>query len=344
MRGEDGQTHGPRRSVTIYDVAEAAGVATSTVSRAFSTPDRVSARTREHVLEVAQRLGYGPNPHAQALPSGRTRTIALLVPDITNPHFFPIIRGAERQAAAAGLTLIMGDTEESSEVEQLHTRRLAPSVDGFVLASSRLEDADLASLTADHTVVLVNREAEGLRSVVVDQREGTRQMVAHLASQGHRTLVHLGGPRRSWLGAARWRELSAAARRAELSVSRIGPYQPKVDAGPAAADAALQTGATAIVAYNDLLAIGVLQRLTERGLRVPDDVSVTGFDDIFGADFCSPPLTTLAGPWETAGRSAVDLLLGAIDPGRAGDGRQRVVLPGHLVIRASTGPVPARAP
>ena len=333
-----------RRNPTIYDVAEEAGVATSTVSRAFSNPRRVSDGTREHVLAVADRLGYRPNPLARGVSSGRTQTTALLVPDITNPHFFAVIRGAERQANAAGFTLIIADTEESPELEDRHIDRLSRAVDGFILASSRLNGARIRELSDGHLLTLVNRELEGMPSVVIDQHDGARQIVEHLASLGHDSIAVLTGPRMSWLGAQRWRGLATAARSLGISMTRLGPFPPILAGGAAAADAGLHSGASAFVAHNDLLAIGVLRRLEERGVSVPEDVSVVGFDDIFGADFCSPALTTLAGPLETAGRIAIDLLLARLEPNHDRHARQRVVLPSHLEIRRSTGAAaPARS-
>jgi LacI family transcriptional regulator len=265
--------------------------------------------------------------------------VALLVPDITNPHFFGLIRGAERQANAAGLTLILIDSEESPDVETRHIERLTRAVDGFVLASSRLPDTRIHELAKGRVLTLVNREVNGMPSVITDQSGGSRQIVEHLASLGHDSVVFLSGPRTSWAGARRWRALSATARQLGISAHRLGPFPPAIAGGAAAADAAIGQGATAVVAHNDLLAIGVLRRFVERGVRVPDDVSVVGYDDIFGADFCSPPLTTLAGPIEEAGRAAVDLLLRMLDR-RGSDGiARRIVLPSHLVIRASTGSV-----
>ncbi|QVQ52359.1 LacI family DNA-binding transcriptional regulator [Spiractinospora alimapuensis] len=329
----------PKRT-TVYDVAREAGVAPSTVSRAFGNPRRVNATTRDHVLQVAQRLGYRPNPLATALQSGRTATVAMLVPDITNPHFFGTIRGAERRASAAGVTFILGYTEESADNERNQIERLARSVDGFVLAASRLPDAATVELAREHNLALVNREVEGLPSAVVDNGRGSGQIVEHLASLGHRTLVYLSGPRQSWLAGERWRALRAAAETHGMTITRLGPFPPRVVGGGAAADAALVTGATAVVAHNDLLAIGVLRRLGERGVRVPADVSVVGYDDIFGADFCVPALTTLAGPHEEAGRAAVELLLEKGSATGARTAARRVTLPSHLVIRDSTGPAP----
>lgn len=323
---------------TIYDVAAEAGVAASTVSRAFSDPGRVNVRTREHVVGVARRLGYQPNPMARALPSGRTQTVALVVPDITNPHFFGVIRGAERQVNAAGFTLILVDTQESAEAEARHVERLSRAVDGIILASSRLPDERIQALAKGRVLTLVNREVPGMHSVVSDQSEGSRQVVEHLASLGHRSLVFLGGPRASWAGARRWRALAATAPRLGVTAQRLGPFPPALAGGAAAADAAIGHRATALVAHNDLLAFGVLRRLAERGVRVPEDVSVVGYDDIFGADFCTPPLTTLAGAGEKVGRAAVDVLLRVLEHGTAELAPQSIVLPSHLVIRASTGP------
>src|SRR5207342_1887477 len=202
--------------------AEAAGVAASTVSRAFSRPQRINHRTREHVLRVAEELGYVPNPTAQALGSGRTRTIALLVPDITNPYFSGVIKGAERAAAAAGLTLVLGDTQENAATEEQLIRRLGPAVDGFVLSASRLPDDELRRASALNPIALVNRATPGLACVVADFDAGTRQIVDHLASLGHDALVFLGGPSESWSGARRWAGLRAAAEDRGMQATRFG--------------------------------------------------------------------------------------------------------------------------
>lgn len=325
-----------RRRATIVDVAAEAGVATSTVSRSFSRPGRVNAATREHVLEVAERLGYAPNPAARALESGRTNTVALVLPDITNPYFFGLIKGAERAAAASGYTLVIGDTEENRAAEQRLVRKLGPAVDGFVICSSRLPDDDLLTAAQHGPVTLVNRQVLGMDSVVSDYQGGTRQIVAHLASLGHRGFVFLGGPPESWSGARRWRGLHTAARALGLQAVRHGPYQPTLAGGAAAADSALASGATAVVAHNDLLAIGALGRLRERGVSVPDALSVVGFDDIFGSEFCAPPLTTLAERIGEVGGRAVESLLMQMQ--RRDSQPARLVLPTQLLVRDSTGP------
>lgn len=339
MPRQRGGTDGRRRP-TLDDVAAAAGVAASTVSRAFTRPDRVHHNTRDHVLAVAAELGYTPNPAARALESGRTNTLALLVPDITNPYFSGVIKGAERAAAAAGQTLVLGDTSENATTEQRLVHRLGPAVDGFVLSASRMRDSELLAAAASNPIALVNRAIPGVACVVADYDSGTRQIVDHLASLGHAGFVYLGGPPESWSGARRWAGLRAAAQEGGLTATRFGPYAPALEGGAAAADAAIGARATALVAHNDMLAIGVMRRLAERGVLVPRDVSVVGFDNITGSDFCSPALTTLAERTDEAGARAVEAVLAQV-PTRATDPPARV-LPTQLVVRQSTGP--ARQP
>jgi len=241
------------------------------------------------------------------------------------------VRGAEAQARAAGSTLLIADTRESPELETAHLEGLASSVDGFVLVSSRLPDADLRMLAERFPVVLFNRRVDGLSSVATDSADGSRQIVEHLVSLGHGSIAYLAGPEAAWSDGQRWHALASAAEAPGVSITRCGPFHPTLDSGPAAAGIGVATGATALVAFNDLLAIGVLRTLEQRGVEVPRQVSVVGFDDIFGSDFCSPPLTTVAAPVEEAGRALVDLLLA---PGRR---IAELTVPTQLRIRASTG-------
>lgn len=322
--------------MTITDVARAAGVAPSTVSRAVTRPERVNAVTREHVLEVANRLGYRPSPVARALGSGRNWTLALVLPDITNPYFAGVIRGAERQAAATGHTLVIGSSEESGRAEWRIVEKLAGSVDGFLIVSSRMSDQRILQTASLRPVVLVNRQTAGVTSVSPDQGSGTRQIIEHLASLGHRDVLFLAGPPESWLGARRWAGIATAAKRRRMTARRVGPFPPSIEGGFVGGEAAIGDSATAVIAHNDLLAIGVLLRLTARGVRVPEDLSVVGFDNIFGSDWCDPPLTTLGDRTEQAGRSAVDLLVSLVEEGDD-DRPAQIVAPTELVIRKSTG-------
>jgi LacI family transcriptional regulator, repressor for deo operon, udp, cdd, tsx, nupC, and nupG len=323
---------------TIHDVARASGVSISTVSRAMSRPEQVNATTRERVLAAAAELDYRPSTAARSLTSGRSMTLGLLVPDITNPFFFDLIRGTQGRSATAGYHQILIDTQESVELEQHHIAASAKESDGLVLAASRLTDEALAAAARTVPLVAINRSTPGVSSVVIDTPSGMGQAVDHLASLGHRKVAYLSGPRSSWSNARRWRAVQQAARRTGISARQLGPFPPTREAGAAAADAAVHAGVTAVLAFNDLIALGVLRRLFDRGLSVPEDMSVVGCDNTFGSDFCHPPLTTVSAPIEQAGQLATDMLLALL---RSPVPSPRVhELPAVLTIRGSTGPVP----
>ncbi len=331
----------PRR-VTINDIARVTGVAASTVSRALNRPGRVNPATRERIEAAARELEYRPNPRSRDTASGQTETIAVLVSDITNPFYFPLIRGAQTQLKAAGFAQLLIDTEDSGHLETQLLHKMRPSFDGAILAASRLAEAELSAVAAEMPIVTVNRNVRGVLSVVIDSPAGIGQAAEHLISLGHRDIVYAAGPTSSWANEARWRAMKAAMTRHGLAARQIGPFPATRLSGSAAADSLLNTGATAVIAFNDLLAIGMMTRLRERGVRVPDEVSIVGCDDIFGADFCHPPLTTLTAPIEQAGRMAVSMLLARLSDDTPQPSRRSVVLPTHLTVRDSTGPVPAR--
>jgi LacI family transcriptional regulator, repressor for deo operon, udp, cdd, tsx, nupC, and nupG len=330
----------PDRPATIHDVAALSGVAASTVSRALSTPGRVNFRTRARIEAAAAQLHYVPNAQAKALSLGQTRAVAVLVADITNPFYFDIIRGTQLQLKAAGYRQLLVDTEESTEVEVNTAEQLRQTADGLILTASRLSDEALTDMAAKMPIVTINRDVPGVPSVMLDTPTATNQALDHLISLGHTHISYLAGPDTSSSSRRRWEALSAAAEERQVTVVRLGPFAPRTHSGAAAADALVHSGATAGIAFNDLIAIGMLQRLRERGVRVPEDMSIVGCDDIFGADFCSPPLTTVTAPMERAGRDAVTMLLGQLNPGYGSTPRSHAVLPTHLTIRGSTGPEP----
>lgn len=338
----EAETSGPasKAPATLADVARASGVAISTVSRALSNPERVGRATRERIERIAAELRYVPNSHARALTSGRTRAIAVLVSDVTNPFYFDIIRGTQQEAKAGGYTQLLVNTEESDELEDDLLHKLRRSFDGAILSASRLTDRRLAALAAELPIVAINRQTKGVPSVVIDTPGGIEQALVHLVSLGHNRIAYVSGPESSWPNETRWRALARAAAEHGVTPVRLGPFSPKKFAGAAAADAVLNAGVTASIAFNDLLAIGMLMRLRERGVRVPEELSIVGCDDIFGADFCNPPLTTLTAPIEQAGRVAVSMLLGRLEPQLNSGLRQRALLPTHLTVRSSTGPAP----
>ena len=314
--------------MTLQDVAREADVAISTVSRALSNPDRVSRPMRERIQEVARRVGY-----TSARMPVRDSLLALMVSGIGNPYNAALIRGVESQARAAGSSVIVGDIADGPEVELAHIERLKDrGVDGIVLASSLLPEAELRAVGDGADVVLFNREVPGFASVITDARDGSRQIVEHLAALGHRSIAYLSGPA-LWTDAERWRTLSENAAQLGVETVRLGPFMPTVDQGSAAADVGLGSGATALVAFNDLLAIGILQRLRRRKVDVPGAISVVGHDDIFGADFCQPSLTTVHSDVEHAGRTLVELVRGRI----VSRPDTPIVIPTQLVVRESTG-------
>ncbi|WP_246186906.1 LacI family DNA-binding transcriptional regulator [Microlunatus speluncae] len=336
------------RPATIGDVAAAAGVAASTVSRALNNPGRVNARTRERIERIAADLNYVPSTQARALSSGRTRTVGLLVPDITNPFYFDLIRGTQHQLKASGYTQLLVDTEESADVEAEALDRLRTATDGVILTASRLTDEQILATHRTRPVVTINRNAGTVPTVVIDTPTALRQAVDHLLSLGHRRLAYLGGPINSFSNGLRWKTLSEEMEaRPELEVIRLGPFAPTTTSGGPAVDAVLNAGATACIAYNDLIAIGMLERCRGRGIAVPDELSIVGCDDIFGASFCHPPLTTCTAPIERVGQVATTMLLSQISPGLIGapgnggrpSRRHLTLVPTHLTIRDSTGPV-----
>lgn len=327
------------RAVTIYDVAEAAGVATSTVSRAFSRPGRVNAETAARIHRVAEELGYRRNPLASALPTGRTGMLSLVVTDVTNPVYAPIIRGAGMAASEGGYTLLLHDTQEDAETEREALERTAPIVEGVVMASSRRSDAALRTIASRLPTVILNRAVGGVMSIHADNQRGMRRVAEHLGELGHRSITYLAGPESSWADGMRWQALQAAALDLELTLRRLGPNDPTVAGGEAALDPLLERPPTAIAAYNDLVAIGAMRALERAGVAVPEQVSVVGFDNIFGSDFGNPALTTVASPLHAMGKGAVELLLERLKGGSRRE-RDPVVLPIRLVVRASTGPAP----
>ncbi len=334
------------RPATLSDVARVAGVAVSTASRALSNPGRVSGVTRRRIEQAAAELNYVANSSARALSSGFTGAVAVLVPDITNPFYFDIIRGTQRQLTESGYTQLLVDTEESVELEATLLAKLQQSCDGVILAAPRLSDARLAAINQAIPLVTINRPRGGLGSVLIDTAGGVVLAMDHLASLNHARVVYVSGPQASWSSERRWCSIQQAAARLDVAVTRTRPFSPMTTSGPPAADAVLETGATACITFNDLIAIGMLERFRERGVRVPADVSIVGCDDIFGASFCHPPLTTLTAPIEQAGRVAVSMLLAGLPPGAAprkrGDAGSSIVLPTHLTVRHTTAARPLR--
>jgi LacI family repressor for deo operon, udp, cdd, tsx, nupC, and nupG len=331
----------PNKSPTIYHVALEAGVAPSTVSRAFSKPSRVNSDTAERIRQVAERLGYRTNPLARALTTSRTGMIALVIADITNPVFTEMVRGAQQAATDAEYTTVLIDSQESDRRERAALERALPSVDGIVLASSRMSDSAIRMFSKQRPVVVLNRAIADVPCVVTDNPRGTRRAAEHLGELGHDHITYVSGPEASWPNGIRWRSLLEAGMELELRIRRIGPFSPTIEGGEAAAEELRARPATAVVAYNDQVAIGLIRGLTRLGVKVPDDVSVIGYDNIVAADIVTPRLTTVAAPMFAEGTAATTHLLAMIDgtPARTG---HPMVLPSRLIVRESTAAPPGK--
>jgi LacI family transcriptional regulator len=336
----------PRR-VTIQDVARAAKVHASTVSRALNprTCELVTATVAERVRKQAGRLGYVPDPVAAGLRTRRTATVGILIPDIANPVFPPILRGIEATLAESGYTAILVNTDnDAGRAGQALAQLAGRRVDGVILATVARGDPLVAHCRRlGLPVVLVNRGSggRGVSAVVNDDERGITAAVAHLVQLGHRRIGHVAGPARLSTGAARRAGFVAAMRVAGLpcaddSIAEASSFG--IEAGAAAAARLLDaTGPlTAIVAANDLIALGCYDELARRGLRCPGDLSITGFNDMPFADRFAPPLTTVRIPHRTMGAEAARLLLAELAGPRAR--RQEIRLQPELVVRGSTAP------
>ncbi len=328
---------GSRPAPTIYDIAALAGVNPSTVSRALSKPGRLSAKTEKRIQDAARTLNYRVNPMARALPTGRTSTLGLMIADITNPMFFEVVRGAERAAALEGYTLILAESQESEAREAAAVDRVAPSVDGLILVTTRLEDEQIRQIAEGKPLVVINRQVDGVDDIVPGLEPGIEQALDHLKGLGHTEVAYLSGPERSWMSVARWNELLQKAGDRGMSIVEIGPGVPTLEGGRDSITRVLDSGVSAVIAYNDLMAIGLLRAAQERGIAVPGRLSIVGFDDIFGSDFTSPPLTTVRTPLGVVGELAVRRILQLVDDDEASDDSPSPQLATELVVRGSTG-------
>ncbi|SDY61286.1 transcriptional regulator, LacI family [Modestobacter sp. DSM 44400] len=323
---------------TLADVAAKAGVSKSTVSRAFSRPESVRAETRGRVLATAHELAFTPNRIARSLAIGRTGSIGLFVPDIANPYFGPVIKTVQRNARRHDLTVFTADTDEHDEDEHALAQTMAQQADGLLLFSPRMSEAAILDLTGRLPVVVINRDIPGVPAVVIPSTDGMTQAVEHLAALGHRHIAYLSGPATTFSNRARRAAVLAATQRFGLQLTQLGPFEAVFTGGIRAGDLLIASGATAAIAYNDLIALGLMQRLTERGLRVGNDISVIGFDDIWLAPMTQPPLTTVRAPAAAAATSALRMLIDIMD-GRADADRRPTPLASELMVRLSTGPV-----
>ncbi|MEN3267613.1 LacI family DNA-binding transcriptional regulator [Pseudonocardia sp.] len=328
--------------VTLRDVAARAGVHPATVSRALSDQTRrqVNADTARRVVEAAEALGYEPDLTARTLRTGRTATAGVMIPDLTNPLFPPIVRGIEDCLAERGFTALIANTDNDAQRERRVLRAMrARNVDGFILMTTHRKDETLASLVREEIpVVTVNRMAPGadVSSVTADDDAGVNALVDHLVGLGHSRISTIAGPRTLSTGRARLRAFTTGLRRHGLEPRQVVYARTFSEAeGSRCMDELLaDTDATAVVAGNDMLAVGALDALRVRGLRCPDDISVTGFNDMRFMDKLNPPLTTVRIPQVDMGTEAARILLDRLLARTTAT--QHAVLPVTLITREST--------
>ncbi|MER7443936.1 LacI family DNA-binding transcriptional regulator [Micromonospora avicenniae] len=324
-------------AATIKDVARLAGVSQSSVCRALAAPDQVRPATRERVHQAAAQLGYRPNRVARSLSTGRTGNIGLVLPDIANPFFPGVVKAVQRRAREFDLAVLLADTDEDPAAELELISTMTKQVDGFLLCSPRASDEDLRSVSGDTPVVFVNRRVGRLPSVNFDSADGIRQAITHLAALGHRRVAYVAGPRSSWVNRERLRSIRSVATAMDLEVVEAGNVTPTLEGGIAVADQILAASVTAVIAFNDMIGLGLLSGFNARGVNVPADISVVGFDNIPTAGLVNPPLTSVDMPKEQCGRSGVELLVQLLND-REGRASSRRLLPTQLIVRGSTGP------
>lgn len=331
-------------AVSVRDVAAAASVSVGTVSNVLNRPDKVAAATVERVTAAINALGFVRNDAARQLRAGRSRSIGLIVPDVRNPFFTDIARGAEDRAAEAGMTVLLGNSDEDAQREEAYLDLFQEQRVNGVLVTPVSEDIPrLERLQASGTpVVLVDREATGetFSSVAVDDVEGGHLAATHLTQLGRRRLAFVGGPpsiRQVADRLAGARRAAGEQPEATIEVIELGAMTVLEGrrAGEEIASRRAHERPDAIFAANDLLAVGVLQALVMiEGLRVPEDIALIGYDDIDFAAATVVPLSSIRQPATLIGYTAVDLLLRSLD--RDDEPERHVRFRPELVVREST--------
>ena len=329
--------------VTIKDIAREAGVSPQTVSRAINDKGEISPQTQKRILRIAERLGYRPNSIARSLATRRTQNVGLVVPDVANPFFAGIARGIEDAAHLANYNIFLCNTDESVERETKAIHSLeAQRVDGVILCSSRLSEQQLLNVAARYQpLVLINRQIDHPQTgcVLVDDARGAAEATRYLLQLGHRYIGLLAGPTASHSGKERMRGYRHAMQPHTASVPDGWQIYcpPQVVGGQTAARELLRRTPklTALLAYNDLVAVGALRACAELDRRVPQECAIVGCDDVPLAALVSPALTTLHIPTYNLGQQAMDLLLNMM-VGKTVQPEPTVISP-HLVIRDSSG-------
>jgi DNA-binding LacI/PurR family transcriptional regulator len=328
---------------TIRDVAEAAGVSVSTVSRVLSRPEMFRESTRQRVQAAAAALNYSPSRHAASLSTGKTANIGLVIPNLTNPLFPEMVQAAQHRAGDAGFAALLADSDDDADREQKLIHALAKDVDGIIDFSSLLPADQLHATAALRPMVFVNRAVAGQRCVLVNAVQGMRLVMHYLANLGHDSVYYLPGPENLWAAADRQDAAAVAASEAGVQLE-LGPSgASSFEAGAGHAELLVRGPLpTAILCFSDVMALGVLSRLLAVGVRVPERVSVCGWGGTRLAGYYTPPLTTVSMPLQYLGRVAVEQLLLHPVPPSPSDPNPHLLVDLALDARATTGQAVAR--
>jgi DNA-binding LacI/PurR family transcriptional regulator len=335
-------------AITIKDIARRAGVSHSTVSRALRDNGAIPPRTARRIKRLAVKMGYVPSAAARSLKTSQSRALGVVVTNIADPFLSEVVRGIEEVVLDAGYSLFLAASNRDAEREKAILRALAERrADGAIICSSQVSEKHLRELERFGVpLVLVNNQVAGdfAHSIYHDDERGGREVTRHLLDLGHRRIAYLGNAEGGRASTDRRDGYCAELRAAGLPVKKewilIGPNG-RPPGGLAGAEQLLrlESRPTALFCYNDMMAIGVLQGLRRAGVRIPEECSVAGFDDVFVAKYADPPLTTFAQPKVQLGRDAAELML-ALLAAEVHDRPLTKSICGQLLVRASTAPPP----
>lgn len=325
-----------RSTVTIKDVAAASGVSIATVSRCFNGGERVLAETLVRVHEAARTLGYTPSRMARGLVTGRSSNLGVVLPDVTNPFYAPLLAAVEAAAQVRDNGVFIGDSREDPEAEERIAGRMVSQTDGVVLVSSRMPDDAVLALSERVPVVLANRLVTGMDCALIDIGPAFMDAVDHLVELGHQRILYLGGPETSWSGRAKETAARAAATRSGTELVVWGPHQPSFTVGHGLAQEVVAHGFSAVICYDDIMALGVLSGCADLGIAVPTELSIVGCDDALPTGLARPALTTIRARSDELGQHAVELLMARIADRDAPPEVRQVAA--RLVVRGSTAP------
>ena len=325
--------------VTIRDVAKVANVAPSTVSRAFSRPGRVSAETTKRIFDIANEIGYRTDSITPVSTSEHfTGLIGIVVADLSNPVFSELTRAVQHECFSHNLGVLVIDSEENIVVENDSIRMANQHIDGIILGSSRLSDTKIRKLAQFKPLVAINREIRGVHCIVADPTQGLEQAVDHLDELGHHSITYLSGPDNSWQNGMRYKTLSHLCSLKNITLHKVSAHAPTFTGGYRCREEFLANPSTAVVAYNDTMAIGFIAAMHASGIQIPQQVSVVGIDNVTFSSLVTPAISTISLPRKEVGKAAADAVISIIKD--ADEPARTLNFKSRFVARSSTGAAP----